>query len=47
MLLFERNEKKLEIALDYLKKLEDFALKNKKYTLLKSVQNCLKRIKEI
>lgn len=47
MLLFERTEKKLEIALKYINSLHDYAEKNNKENLKKSVEKVLEEIKKI
>lgn len=47
LLYFERIEKKLEVATSFINNLRDFAIKNNKQNLLKSIDKCLEEIKKI
>ncbi len=47
MLYFERVEAKLNVALEYIKKLDEYALTHNKKSLHNSTQKVLKKIKEI
>lgn len=47
MLLYERTEKKLEIALNFIKNLRKYAKEKEKTKLINSIDKCLAKIKEI